>query len=258
MPLSNSETSGVSDLESFSDILKSYMTWPYLITLIVLFIILTWYFMKKYFGTNAGFYDTYDLYPSLKELSAVHAPENFYSIQEELSQADWFNWPEKNLWNQPGDDWKVCALYGFGRWHPKNVDKFPKTVELLKQIPGLRTAIFSRLGPNTRLQPHHGWASLANEVLRSHMGIVVPKDGRSGVEVEGEFKQVKHGDWFTFDDSKEHIGVNETKEDRIVLLIDINRPWWVRWGRSTVGNTQELNKFLKQMELTLDSVSEES
>ena len=225
--------------------IKDYFSAPYIIAFLVIFVLLTWYMMKKHFGANHRYYNSYEVFPSLQLFTD---PDNFAEIEEELKSAEWFNWPEKNLWNKPGDDWKVCALYGFGMWHPKNVKKFPKTVELLKKVPGLRTAIFSRLGPNTRLQPHHGWASLANEVLRSHMGIVVPASGKSGVEVEGEFKQVQPGEWLTFDDSKSHIGVNDTQEDRIVLLVDINRPWWVRWGQSSVGNTDELKGFIKQMQ----------
>lgn len=218
------------------------LTVPYILVFIVIFVLLTWYLMKKTFGAAHRFYDDpYTVFPCLGKLTE---PLNFEIITKELKDADWYQWPEKELWNKPGDDWTVCPLFGFGQWNAQSAKKFPQTVQLLKEIPGLRTAIFSRLGPKTKLQPHQGWASLANEVLRCHLGVVVPSDGRSGVEVEEEFRQIRKGDWIVFDDSKLHIGVNEGSTERIVLLIDINRPWWVRWGKSTVSETAELTTFL--------------
>ena len=38
----------------------------------------------------------------------------------------------------------------------------------------MRTALFSRLEPNTTLGAHTGWADLANHVLRLHIPLVVP------------------------------------------------------------------------------------
>lgn len=220
---------------------RPYLTGPYILALFVIFVLLTWYLMKKTFGASHRFYDPYTTFPYLSNLAD---PRNFEVIIKELKDADWYQWPEKELWNKPGDDWTVCPLFGFGHWNVESAKKFPQTVQLLKEIPGLRTAIFSRLGPKTKLQPHQGWASLANEVLRCHLGVIVPSDGRSGVEVEEEFRQIRERDWITFDDSKLHIGVNEGSTERIVLLIDINRPWWVRWGKSTVNETAELTNFL--------------
>jgi len=68
--------------------------------------------------------------------------------------------------------------------------------------------------------------------------------GRSGVAVEDEFRQITKGEWIVFDDSKEHIGVNDTDENRVVLLLDIERPWWVKKGESKVQDTPELLDFV--------------
>lgn len=82
------------------------------------------------------------------------------------------------------------------------------------------------------------------------MGIDVPHDGISGVQVEGEFQQIEHGKWTVFDDSKYHIGLNESAtKDRIVLLLDINRPWWVRRGRSQYHDMEKLDTFLKAVQM---------
>lgn len=214
------------------------------VLLVAILIVLLKYFIKKYLGSDSRYYNPITTYPNLKKLS-----DNYDTILEELKQGDWYFWPEKHLWNKPNDVWKVCPLYGFNIWHPKNTQLFPKTCELLKTIPNLRTAVFSHLGPGTRLTPHQGWSKLANKVLRCHMGMIIPKDGRSGVEVEGEFHPIKQREWIVFDDSKYHIGLNESKnEDRIVLLLDIDRPWWVREGKSQYHDMEKLDVFLKQMQ----------
>lgn len=197
-----------------------------------------------YVGARRRYYPA-STFPHLEILRA-----NFATIEEELFKADWYLWPERHLWDKPGDRWNICPLFGFDIWHQKNLEKFPKTSALLKQIPGLRTAIFSRLGPGTRLNRHQGWAKLANKVLRCHMGMYVPQDGASGVEVEGERCLIKHGEWIVFDDSKYHLGFNESRtQDRVVLLLDIERPWWVRKGESLYQDMSKLDSFLQQIQL---------
>jgi aspartyl/asparaginyl beta-hydroxylase (cupin superfamily) len=215
------------------------------ILIVILFLIIYGKSIKNDFGANRRFYDDpFEVFPQLKILV-----DNYEIIEKEyLADTGYkqYDWPEKDLYTkEKGHDWKVVPLYGFGIWNKQYAKKFSQTIKLLKDIRGLRTAIFSKLGPRTKLNKHQGWASLANEVLRCHMGIVVPK-GRSGVEVEDEFRQIKKGEWIVFDDSKIHIGVNNTNNDRVVLLLDIERPQWVKKGKSRVNNTPELKSFLAQ------------
>jgi aspartyl/asparaginyl beta-hydroxylase (cupin superfamily) len=219
------------------------------ITGILIAIMVGKYCIKNYLGVSNRFYDDpYQVFPSLQILS-----DNFETIEKEyLADTNYkqYDWPEEYLYKkEKGHDWKVVPLYGFGIWNKQYINKFPETIKMLRQIPGLRTAIFSKLGPDTELNKHQGWASLANEVLRCHMGIIVPDPitkGRSGVEVEDEFRQIKKREWCVFDDSKTHIGINKSKEDRVVLLLDIDRPWWVKKGESTIADTPELKAFIEK------------
>lgn len=219
-----------------------------LLVLVVVFVVVTGvrYGAKNYFGENRRFYDNpYRVFPCLEMLADNHA-----IIEKEYIEGKYrmYDWPEKYLAPETGDEWKVVPLYGFGVWNQQYESAFPETIRMLKKIPGLRTAIFSSLGPGTELKKHQGWASLANEVLRCHMGIIVPSGGRSGVEVEDEFRQVANGEWIVFDDSKTHIGVNNTDQVRTVLLLDIERPWWVKKGKSQIGDTVELQSFMSNFD----------
>jgi aspartyl/asparaginyl beta-hydroxylase (cupin superfamily) len=45
-----------------------------------------------------------------------------------------------------------------------------------------------------------------------------------------------------FDDSKTHWAENNSDEDRIILIIDIPRPYYVKPGNSDVEQTGELKK----------------
>jgi aspartyl/asparaginyl beta-hydroxylase (cupin superfamily) len=187
-----------------------------------------------------NFFDQKSLFPFLDELTT-----NIPLIEEELKRGDWYNWPEKSLWDKPGYEWQVCPLFGFGIWRDDKM--FPKLIPLLKKIPGIKTALFSRLSAGTKLKPHQGWASLANTVLRCHLGLIVPTDGKSGIIVAGEFQQINQGKWLVFDDSKTHSGINEGSTDKLILLVDIERPSHIPRGKSQVGNSKELINFVNSI-----------
>ena len=72
-------------------------------------------------------------------------------------------------------------------WVERECSRLPLATRLLRAIPGVRTALFSRLGPGTRLAPHRGWASLANHVLRCHLV--------RAVEEMGLVLRPQHGAW---------------------------------------------------------------
>lgn len=159
----------------------------------------------------------------------------------------------------------------------------PKTTALLKQIPNIRTALFSRLGSGTKLNPHTGWEDLANHVLRCHVSLVVPEGQCCGLRVDGVEEFHAEGNIIVFDDSKTHLAFNRDKNapvssgsddedededeededkedetgetvtvtdrdktDRIVLIIDIMRPAHVPLGNVGGGHTPELDQFISQ------------
>ena len=194
------------------------------------------------------FFDWRSIFPELERIELD-------VVKSELNDDQWQDWPERTLYDQtPDSEWKVipfCATFpgndpSMTQWNQSAVRRFPKTVALLKQIPGLRTAGFSRLGPYTALKYHRGWASLSNHVLRCHLPVKVPEgEILCGVVVNDVFQFHREGEWIVFDDSKLHKAFNfHPSEDRIVLLLDIQRPSTVPRGTSTVGMTCELTAFL--------------
>jgi len=202
-----------------------------LITIICIYII---FFNNK---LDQCFYNYKDIYPFLEILKI-----NNNLIKQEiinLNKENWVEWPEKFLYE---DGWKVLPFYGFGMWIPNNCQKCPGITNILKNIPGLKTALLSKLTANTKINPHQGWANLSNYILRCHYGIIVPDS--CYMIVEDEYQQVKENEIIVFDDSKLHYAVNNSEHDRIILIIDIERPNNVEVGKSDIEDTTEIKNLI--------------
>ena len=115
---------------------------------------------KKADATTPNYYDYATLYPELAILKT-----NFQVILNEMqhvSTMPWPNWPEQHYETKSTSEWKVFPLvYTF----PANVESkrvwiqetclaCPTTTALLKTLPNIRTALFSRLGPHTEIGAH--------------------------------------------------------------------------------------------------------
>lgn len=139
-------------------------------------------------------------------------------IRDELVALDqnyWMKWPERDIYN---GDWKVFGLYSFGSKIAEMCELCPRTTEIIEEIPGMVTAGFSSMAPNTHITPHRGYT---NEVLRCHLGLITPDD--CALRVADEIRPWSPGSCFVFDDTYEHEAWNRSDATRIVLLLDFKR-----------------------------------
>lgn len=202
---------------------------------------------------SMNFFNWREIFP---ELSVIY--ENQAIILEELQNIpNWVPWPEDHF-SLPNDnfntkDWTVFPLlhtfpaYDDSKksWVKSTCSYCPKTAEMLGSIPTMRTALFSKLGPGTKLSTHTGWADLANYVLRVHLCLHLPADGCCGLLVDGEVQYHKEGQIIVFDDSKPHRAFNMSELDsRIVLIMDLMRPKTIPLGTATGSHTPELDDFV--------------
>jgi beta-hydroxylase len=129
-----------------------------------------------------------------------------------------------------GEQWKVFMFYGFGHRAERNCARCPATARALAVIPGLQTAWFSILAPRAVIPPHRG---ITKGIVRAHLGLRVPRDrDRCWIRVGDRRLHWTEGRCLLFDDTYEHEVRNETDDERVVLLLDVNRP--MRWpGRIT-------------------------
>ena len=116
--------------------------------------------------------------------------------------------------------WRVFYLYVFGEKPADNREKCPITTALLDKIPDIQEAFFSILSPGKCIPPHYGpYAG----IVRYHLALTVPKDQPPSIRLHDQLYTWEEGKSVMFDDTWNHEVLNESKEKRIVLFIDIKR-----------------------------------
>ena len=123
--------------------------------------------------------------------------------------------------------WLIRPIYSHGKFFKPAIRDYPKTTSLLGELDHLDGAAFSFLPSKTHIYPHTGYH--ATKVIRVHLGLSVPKRTRDGVvvakedcwiSVSGETRCWEEGKLLIFDDTFEHEVQNNTKELRIVMILD--------------------------------------
>jgi aspartyl/asparaginyl beta-hydroxylase (cupin superfamily) len=122
----------------------------------------------------------------------------------------------------PDDLWRTFVLFGFGYRSDRNCDACPKTTALLQNVPGLENAFFSILAPGKYIPSHRG---ITKALLRVHLPVMLPRDRhRCTMTVGGIQCAWEEGRALVFDDTYPHEVLNDTGEERAVLLFDFWRP----------------------------------
>jgi ornithine lipid ester-linked acyl 2-hydroxylase len=120
------------------------------------------------------------------------------------------------------DRWKTLFLYGYGFEAELGVELCPRTAALMREIPGMTTAMFSILSPRKHILDHRG---PYKGVLRYHLGLIVPEDAPScRIRVGDDVRHWEEGKSVIFDDTFNHEVWNDTDETRVVLFVDVMRP----------------------------------
>lgn len=158
--------------------------------------------------------------------------------------------------------WRVFMFKAYDNWQDSNCAKAPKTTALLKQVPGITTAMFSILGPYKHIPPHNGFYK---GVYRYHLGLVIPKSGECYIENGGQRYDWRDGEDVLFDDTYKHAVWNKTDETRVVLFCDVFRTDLPkifqpvnRWVYSLREKSPRLKKVLKNAEVQVDLKPEEA
>ena len=127
-----------------------------------------------------------------------------------------------------GDNWRTFLLFGFGTKLDQNCRQAPVTAALLDRVPNLQSAWFSILAPGYHIPAHTG---VSKSIVRAHLGLVIPQEAeRCRMRVSDEVRVWRPGELFVFDDTYNHEVWNDTPDERVVLLFDVDRPMR-RFGR---------------------------
>lgn len=190
------------------------------------------------------FYDVDDISSDLNKIDNLK--DKILTETLAVYDKNWTDWPEKNLYEKNGQ-WKIFPFYAFGQWVDKNCIACPNICNFLKQIKGLKLATLSKMSPKMKLTPHKGWGNHSNHVIRCHYGLTVPDGCYIAVSRENDIDEIQYHKkfrWTIFDDSYAHYAENTSGKDRIVLIIDIDRPSHIKTGTSDIGDTDELLEII--------------
>ncbi|MVN92910.1 aspartyl/asparaginyl beta-hydroxylase domain-containing protein [Mucilaginibacter aquatilis] len=175
-------------------------------------------------------------------ISTAHFPqlsvlkENWQTIRDEaillereelIKGSDTFNDAGFNSFFRRG--WKRFYLKWYGDFHPSAKKYCPKTVELLKNTPNIKAAMFAVLPAGSQLMQHRDPYAGS---LRYHLGLITPNSEQCHIVVDGQSYAWKDGDDVLFDETYIHHAENQTNIDRLILFCDVERPVKTIFGRA--------------------------
>jgi len=121
------------------------------------------------------------------------------------------------------DMWKTVWLYGFGHRSDIVSELCPVTAKLIEEVPELQSALFSMLAPGKHIPPHRG---VYKGLINYHLGVLIPKQAEQArMRVGDETFHWEAGKSHIFDDTNEHEVWNDSGEERVVLFLQIHRPF---------------------------------
>ena len=192
---------------------------------------------------NKPFLDT----DSIDELAVLR--DNWEVIRDEaqsladsgdIKAADGLNDAGFNSFFRHG--WTRYYLKWYGDALPSAMKSCPRTLEILKQTPSIKAAMFASLPSGGQLVPHRD--PFAGS-LRYHLGLSTPNNDDCFILVDGQKHSWRDGEGVLFDETYIHEAHNRTNQNRIILFCDVARPM----------KLPLINKFNTFMSNTLISAS---
>lgn len=117
------------------------------------------------------------------------------------------------------EPWRAGLLVARGRTVDTYADRFPATISLVRQVPGVRSALWSVLAPGAVLPEHVG---PNRGVLRYHLGVDCPRG--AALRVGDHVVPYVDGGGVLFDDTALHEAWNRGDRDRVTLFLEVLRP----------------------------------
>jgi aspartate beta-hydroxylase len=185
-------------------------------------------FLLRYAGWDERpvFFDVDAICPELRELERAYPRiraelDALLERRVDMPQYHEINQPATAISSSTKGKWKVFMLELLGHRPQRNRARCPDTCAALARVPGILQAFFSVLEPGKSVPLHDG-PYLG--YLRYHLGVKVPKDDPPSIRVAGREYVWKEGQGVMFDDSWPHEVINRSREERVVLIVDVPRP----------------------------------
>jgi len=137
----------------------------------------------------------------------------------EIKAADKLNDAGFNSFFRTG--WTRYYLKWYGNPLPSALRQCPKTIDVLKQTPSVKAAMFASLPSGGVLNAHRD--PFAGS-LRYHLGLSTPNSDDCFILVDGQKHAWYDGQDVLFDETFIHEAHNRTDQNRIILFCDVTRP----------------------------------
>lgn len=185
--------------------------------------------LLRYAGEDSRpvYFDIDDICPELHELERA-APQIRAELDALLAERAPMpryhdvNSPAKEISSSTAGNWNVYMLEVLGHRAEENRARCPVTCAALERVPGVLQAFFSILDPGKSVPRHDGPYV---GYLRYHLGLRIPTDAPPAIRVADQEYVWKEGEGVLFDDSWPHEVINHSHEMRVVLIVDIPRPF---------------------------------
>jgi ornithine lipid ester-linked acyl 2-hydroxylase len=128
----------------------------------------------------------------------------------------------KHLMVDKKNAYRTISLKWWDLVFRKNGKFFPVTNSIMLKYPEITTLSFNFLAPGSTISPHCGDT---NAIFRCHFGLQIPAQAPTcALKVKGIEKSWTNGKWLIFTDAYVHEAYNSSKEERIIILMDVLRP----------------------------------
>lgn len=180
--------------------------------------------------SRPAFLDIDAVYPSLRALDAAYPQIRAEAVAvlrdgEQVPTYAEIDPAQRCLADVTPGSWRVFYLWAMGEAAAPNSARCPATMAALARVPGLFAAYFSILDPGKSVPAHR---TMINCYLRYHLGLSVPTVDPPTLRVRDEYRSWSDGASLLFDDTWEHEVINNCRQPRMVLIVDVLRPmpWW--------------------------------
>ena len=222
------------------------MIWLLLIFVMLMILAAIWYYPKlilnpinsiyrtdrserKLFYTDAEKREIFPVSLDLENnwLSIRTEGQNLF-ISLENKNINYLNSYHIDIGDENKQDWTTIPLRLFTYDCPSYMSKCPKLTKILKSHPEIVSCLFSIMQPGKIIKPHRG---PYDGLIRYQLALTIPKDQNGDVDerchlyVGDKVYRWEEGNGVMFDESNIHGAVNNTDQLRMVLLIDLKRPY---------------------------------
>jgi beta-hydroxylase len=151
-------------------------------------------------------------------------------IQNEAKHAMQFTVPFSSHPHQrriaSGQPWSVFSFFSYGTINYENCSKCPTLSSLLLQIPSIKLAMLSCMDGPTHIKKHCGYFK---NILRAHITLYLEhpetESEKRFIRVGDEEYHWKEGELVVFDDTYPHEVISSVPGKRLILFLDVERPY---------------------------------